>query len=96
MRQTRRRYLQYIGGSTIVTGLAGCSGDTTSGTRPAGTGGPGVTLTETAGDVSLPIQPAVEVVRDTATADAPPRLRTTLTNTGDEDVTVGEGRAVHF
>jgi hypothetical protein len=47
-------------------------------------------------DPELPIQPSVELVRDTATADHPPRLRTTLENTGDEPVSVGEGRAVHF
>ena len=66
------------------------------GTRPEGTGGPGVSLVSTDEDPDLPVQPSVEIVRDTATEDHPPRLRTTLTNTGDESVTVGEGRAVHF
>jgi len=66
------------------------------GTRPAGTGGPGVTIVSTDKDPELPVRPAFDLVRDTATADHPPRLRTTLENTGDQPVTVGEGRAVHF
>jgi len=66
------------------------------GTRPAGTGGPGVTIVSTDADPEIPIHPSVEIVRDTATADHPPRLRTTLENTGDEPVRVGEGRSVHF
>jgi hypothetical protein len=92
---TRRRYLRYAGGAVLTTGVAGCSGDADE-TRPAGTGGPGVTITATDTDVDLPIRPAVELVRDAATPDRPPGLRTTLTNTGDETVTVGEGRAAHF
>jgi len=66
------------------------------GTRPEDTGGPGVSLVSTDADPELPVRPAVEIVRDTATEAHPPRLRTTLENTGDEPVTVGEGRAVHF
>jgi len=66
------------------------------GTRPEGTGGPGVSLVSTDKDPDIPVQPSVEIVRDTATEAHPPRLRTTLTNTGDEPVSVGEGRAVHF
>jgi len=65
-------------------------------TRPEGTGGPGVTIAATDDDPELPIQPAVEVVREAATTEHPPRLQTTLTNTSDEAVSVGEGRAVHF
>ena len=65
-------------------------------TRPTGTGGPGVTIAATDDDPELPIQPAVEVVREAATTEHPPRLRTTLTNTSEEAVSVGEGRAVHF
>lgn len=44
----------------------------------------------------MPIQPAVAVVRETATRAHPPRLRTSLANESDHVVTVGEGRAVHF
>ncbi|AUV83863.1 hypothetical protein C2R22_03550 [Salinigranum rubrum] len=66
------------------------------GTRPEGTGGPGVTLVSVDDDPDLPVRPSVELVRDTATADHPPQLRTTLTNTTDSPVRVGEGRAVHF
>ena len=65
-------------------------------TRPTGTGGPGVTIAATDDDPEIPIQPAVEIVREAATTDHPPRLRTTLTNTSEEAVSVGEGRAVHF
>jgi hypothetical protein len=65
-------------------------------TRPEGTGGPGVTLVSVDDEPDLPVRPAVEVVREAATDDTPPRLRTTLTNESDEQVRVGEGRAVHF
>ena len=65
-------------------------------TRPEGTGGPGVTIAATDDDPGIPIQPTIEVVREAATSKRPPRLRTTLTNTSDETVTVGSGRAVHF
>lgn len=93
----RRRYLQYTGGigSAFMTGLAGCTGGP-GGTRPSGTGGPGVTIVSTDEDIDLPVRPGVEIVREAATPERPPRLRTTLTNTGDEVVNVGEGRAVHF
>jgi len=66
------------------------------GTRPEGTGGPGVSLVSIDENPDLPVRPAVDIVRDTASEDYPPRLRTTLTNTRDESVTIGEGRAVHF
>jgi hypothetical protein len=71
-------------------------GDDSGGTRPSGTGGPGVTLVSVDDDVDLPIEPSVEVVREAATEDHPPRLRTTLSNAGEEPVRVGEGRAIHF
>lgn len=95
MYPTRRHYVGGVG-SALVGGLAGCLGDGSGGTRPSGTGGPGVNIVSTDGDLDLPIRPAVEVLRDAATPEHPPRLRTTLTNTGDEPVSVGEGRAVHF
>ncbi|GAA0536513.1 hypothetical protein GCM10008994_09510 [Halorubrum ejinorense] len=72
------------------------TGDDAGGTRPEGTGGPGVSLVSTDGDVGLPVDLDVEVVREAATTDYPPRLRTTVTNTSDGQVRVGEGRAVHF
>jgi len=72
------------------------SDDSAGGTRLEGTGGPGISLVSTDEDPGLAVRPAVEIVRDSATEDHPPQLRTTLTNTGDEPVTVGEGRAVHF
>jgi hypothetical protein len=70
--------------------------DDADGTRPSGTGGPGVTLVSIDDDPGLPIEPSVEVVREAATEDHPPRLRTTLSNAGEEPVRVGDGRAVHF
>ncbi|MUW14181.1 hypothetical protein GJ633_05555 [Halorubrum sp. CBA1125] len=71
-------------------------GDEHGGTRPEGTGGPGVTIVSVDDDVDLPVVPSVEIVREAATESSPPRLRTTLENTRDEPVTVGEGRAVHL
>lgn len=67
-----------------------------TGTRPAGTGGPGVTVVSVDGPDDLPVAASVEVVREAATESSPPRLRTTLENTGDESIAVGEGRAGHL
>ncbi|RLM71352.1 hypothetical protein DVK05_01555 [Halorubrum sp. Atlit-8R] len=79
-------------------GLPGSDGNDTDagGTRPEGTGGPGVSIVATDGDVDFPVRPSVAVTREAATTDHPPQLRTTLTNAGDDRVRVGEGRAVHF
>ena len=96
MHPTRRQCLRSVGGAALASGLAGCLGNPFGGTRPSGTGGPGVTLVATDEDVDLPVRPAVEIVREAATPERPPRLRTRLTNTGDQRVSVGEGRAVHF
>jgi hypothetical protein len=74
------------------TATDGGSGDT----RPSGTGGPGVAVVAVDEPPDLPVRPAVAVVREAATPEHPPRLRTTVENAGDERVTVGEGRAVHF
>lgn len=95
MSPTRRRYLGRTG-LLLAGGFAGCTDDDPGGTRPAGTGGPGVSIVSTDGDTDLPIQPTVEIVHEAATPERPPRLRTTLANTSDEAVSVGEGRAVHF
>jgi hypothetical protein len=78
-------------------GLPGTGdGSDAGGTRPEGTGGPGVTLVSVDDDPDLPVRPSVELTRDAASEDNPPQLRTTLTNTTDAPVRVGEGRAVHF
>lgn len=111
MSPTRRRYLRGAGAIGGVVCLGGCasggpggdgggvddgSDDGVNGTRPEGTGGPGVSVVSTDGDVGIPIDLGVTVVREAATSAHPPRLRTTLTNAGDEQIRVGEGRAVHF
>ena len=79
-------------------GDGGSNGDDSNagGTRPSGTGGPGVTLVAVDPEPDLPVRPAVEVVRDVATAEHPPQLRVTVTNGSDEAVRVGEGRAIVF
>jgi hypothetical protein len=74
----------------------GSSPNDSGGTRPSGTGGPGVTIVSVDGDLDIPIEPAVERVREAATTEHPPQLRTTLTNTSNQQVGIGEGRAVHF
>lgn len=74
----------------------GGSGGSAGGTRPEGTGGPGVSVVSTDGDTDGPVDLGVAVIREAATTDHPPRLRVTLTNAGDERVRVGEGRAVYF
>jgi hypothetical protein len=83
-------------GTDGSNGLTDGGTDDSDDTRPSGTGGPGVAITAVDGELDGPISPSVEVVREAATTDHPPRLRTTLTNTGEERVRVGEGRAVHF
>lgn len=86
--------------TTTDGGLPGSNSNGTDsgagGTRPEGTGGPGVTIASVDGAPDLPVRPSVEIVRDTATAEQPPQLRTTLTNTTDAPINVGEGRAAHF
>jgi len=109
---TRRRYLSGIGGGSALLVGAGCldrdppgggdgddggnDSDGAGGTRPEGTGGPGVTVVSVDADDGLPVVPSVEVVREAATEESPPRIRTVLEITSDESVTVGEGRAVHL
>ncbi|MFC7205389.1 hypothetical protein ACFQJC_17905 [Haloferax namakaokahaiae] len=82
-------------------GLTDTPGDSTmtenpGGTRPTGTGGPGISLRGVDAAPDIPIEPAVEVSEDTATDDHPPQIRITLTNTSDAEVLVGEGRAIFF
>jgi hypothetical protein len=82
-------------GDEPLPGSDGGDGDA-GGTRPRGTGGPGVTLVGTDPAPDLPVEPGVSVLEPVATADHPPALRVTLTNTSDAPITVGEGRAVRF
>ncbi|WP_017342441.1 hypothetical protein [Halorubrum sp. T3] len=77
-------------------GIDSGNGTDVGGTRPEGTGGPGVSIVSVDDEVELPIRPAVEIAREAATEDHPPQLRTRLTNAGDERIRVGEGRAAHF
>ncbi|SFL56113.1 hypothetical protein SAMN04487950_4220 [Halogranum rubrum] len=70
--------------------------DPSGGTRPAGTGGPGIIVAQTDDETDLPVSHAVEVTKEAATEEYPPQLRVTLTNESDETVQVGEGRAVVF
>lgn len=87
------------GGGDGDAGLPGSDesgGGDAGGTRPEGTGGPGVSIVAVDDDPAIPIEPAVAVVREAATTEHPPRLRVTLANAGDERVRVGEGRAAHF
>lgn len=80
------------GGDLPVDGDA----DGSDGTRPRGTGGPGLSIAGQDPQPDLPLEVAVEVTRDVATDQHPPGLRVSLTNTGDDLVGVGEGRAVVF
>ncbi|WP_276259838.1 hypothetical protein [Haloglomus litoreum] len=81
---------------TTDGGLPGDDGDDAAGgTRPAGTGGPGVSLVSVDGP-DAPLAADVTLLEPVATAEAPPTLRVTLTNTGDSAVRVGEGRAARF
>lgn len=70
--------------------------DSAGGTRPAGTGGPGIIIADTDDAPDLPLTPAVAVTRDVATEEHPPQLEVTLTNDSDDALQIGEGRAVVF
>lgn len=70
--------------------------DEQDGTRPRGTGGPGVSIAGRDPQPDLPLEVAVEVTREAATDAHPPGLRVSVTNTSDAAVGVGEGRAVVF
>ncbi|MGM0590016.1 MAG: hypothetical protein ACQETI_00060 [Halobacteriota archaeon] len=77
-------------------GLPTDTADPAGGTRPAGTGGPGLTLSRTDGATDLPVTHSVEVTENVATKDHPPQLRVTVTNDADERIQVGEGRTLVF
>ncbi|MDS0300854.1 hypothetical protein NDI76_19065 [Halogeometricum sp. S1BR25-6] len=72
------------------------TGNETGGTRPEGTGGPGINIASTDDAPDAPVRPSVEVIEDTATEEHPPMLRATVTNESDQAVTLGEGRAIVF
>lgn len=65
-------------------------------TRPRGTGGPGVGLAGLDPQLPLPIRVDVAVTRESATDEHPPGLRVTVTDTSEERIGLGEGRAVVF
>jgi hypothetical protein len=71
------------------------TGNETGGTRPSGTGGPAVSLVGV-DEPAAPLAADVTLTEPVATAEAPPALRVTLTNTGGTRVRVGEGRAARF
>ncbi len=82
-------------------GLTDTPGDSTmtdnpGGTRPTGTGGPGISLRSVDAAPDIPIEPAVDVSEDVATDEHPPQIQVTLTNTSDSEILVGEGRAIFF
>jgi hypothetical protein len=86
------------GTATPTAGLPGATDATVEGaggTRPRGTGGPGVALAGT-DDRDGPLEHAVTVVTEAATDETPPRLRVTATNASDRPVEVGDARAVVF
>lgn len=72
------------------------TGNETGGTRPEGTGGPGINIASVDDAPDAPVRPSVEVIEDTATEEHPPMLRATVTNESDQAVTLGEGRAIVF
>ncbi|MFW6318518.1 MAG: hypothetical protein ACOC06_08645 [Halorubrum sp.] len=103
MTSTRRRHLRGVGGASAggLLALAGRAstdpgdGDDSDGGENGSDDGD-ENGSDGDDEVDLQIRPAVEVVREAATPEHPPRLRTTLTNTGDERVRVGAGCAAHF
>jgi hypothetical protein len=70
--------------------------DDSGGTRPSGSGGPGVSIVARDDASRLAVEPSVEVVTEAASETSPPQLRTTVTNPTDRTLWIGEGRAVVF
>lgn len=90
---TRRNYLRRIGLSVFGVAFAGC----TAAMPPrADGGGPRVTLLSVTDTSDFPVQPSIEVTRPNTTGEHPPQFRTTLTNTTNTSVWVGEARSAHF
>lgn len=83
------------GGTPTDDGLPN-GGSTDGNTRPSGTGGPGVSFASVDDQPDVPLEIDVAVTREAATDEHPPGLRVSVTNTRDEEVTVGEARAVVF
>lgn len=79
-----------------LDGNDGSSDDGADGTRPKGTGGPGVSIRSVDDLGDFPVSVEVEIITEAATESSPPQLRTSLTNTTEETVVVGEGRAAHL
>lgn len=79
-----------------LLGADGPNGSNASGeTRLRGTGGPGLVVAGTDAQDG-PVEHRIEVLREAASADAPPRVRVSVTNGGETPVQVGEARAVVF
>lgn len=74
----------------------GTDTDDSGSTRPAGTGGPGVSIVATDETPDLPVRPEVEIVTEAATEETPPQLRVTVTSEADETLSIGEGWDVVF
>ena len=93
MPSTRRDHLYRFGTSALGVALAGC---TTVAPPLADDGETTVTITSVTSPSGLPIRPDVEVTRSLATEEDPPQLRTTLTNTTENPVVIGDIRNAHF
>lgn len=102
-----RRDLLWTGGLLAVGALGGCleavrspgAGDPDDGSNggtPGGVGGVGIALGAVDDPSPLPVRPAVEITRDTATESHPSQRRVTVANDGKESIRVGEGREIVF
>lgn len=65
-------------------------------TRLRGTGGPAAVLASADPQPDLPLAVDVTVTDGVATEEHPPRLRVSVTNTGEEAIAVGEARSAVF
>lgn len=102
---TRRALLSVLPAATLLP-LVGCvstpggngalpdGGSPNGNTRPSG--GPGVSFASVDDQPDVPLEIDVAVTREAASDEHPPGLRVSVTNIGDEPVTLGEARAVVF
>ncbi|MDZ7702550.1 MAG: hypothetical protein U5J98_11100 [Halobacteriales archaeon] len=86
---------QYLASGLGAAGLlAGCLSTGDGGSTP--TPRPVISIVDRDAPPDIPVEPSVEVATAAASGDGPPELRTSVENTADHPIEVGEERAIVF